>query len=134
MFLFDTFEPGKLIGTRSLTLERDLVERWLTLFPDDRDGDRMPAGHEGHETSSDGRVFERRNGHVQPIAGAVVTIGAGDHDPPATTSDTGFYMICSVVGSEQYREVSARRNGYEPASQRFFAGWEFTVDFELFRN
>lgn len=44
MFLFDTFEPGKLIGTRSLTLERDLVERWLALFPDDRDGDRMPAG------------------------------------------------------------------------------------------
>lgn len=44
MFLFDTFEPGALIGTRSLTLERDLVERWLRLFPDDRDGERMPAG------------------------------------------------------------------------------------------
>lgn len=44
MFLFDAFEPGKLIGTRSLTLDRDLVERWLTLFPDDRDGERMPAG------------------------------------------------------------------------------------------
>jgi len=44
MFLFDTFQPGALIGTRSLTLERDLVERWLMLFPDDRDGERMPAG------------------------------------------------------------------------------------------
>lgn len=44
MFLFDTFEPGTLIGTRSLTLERALVERWLRLFPDDRDGERMPAG------------------------------------------------------------------------------------------
>lgn len=44
MFLFDTFEPGTLIGTRSLTLERGLVERWLALFPDDRDGERMPAG------------------------------------------------------------------------------------------
>jgi hypothetical protein len=44
MFLFDTFEPGALIGSRSLTLDRDLVERWLMLFPDDRDGERMPAG------------------------------------------------------------------------------------------
>jgi hypothetical protein len=44
MFLFDTFEPGKLIGTRVLTLDPELVERWLQLFPDDRDGERMPAG------------------------------------------------------------------------------------------
>jgi hypothetical protein len=44
MFLYDTFEPGKLIGTRTLTLERDLLDRWFQLFPDDRDGDRMPAG------------------------------------------------------------------------------------------
>ncbi len=44
MFLFDTFQPGKLIGTRSLTLEPDLVERWLALFPGDRDGERMPPG------------------------------------------------------------------------------------------
>ena len=34
MFLFDTFEPGKLIGTRTLTLCPDLVERWLMLYPD----------------------------------------------------------------------------------------------------
>lgn len=44
MFLFDTFEPGKLIGTRTLTLERELLERWFQLFPDDRDGNRMPPG------------------------------------------------------------------------------------------
>jgi hypothetical protein len=44
MFLFDTFEPGKLIGTRTLTLDRNLVERWLTLYPEDRDGERMPPG------------------------------------------------------------------------------------------
>lgn len=44
MFLFDTFEPGELIGTRTLTLERDLLERWGRLFPDDRDGCRMPPG------------------------------------------------------------------------------------------
>lgn len=44
MYLFETFEPGHVIGTRTLTLDRDLVENWLRLFPDDRDGDRMPAG------------------------------------------------------------------------------------------
>ncbi|MGH6641700.1 MAG: hypothetical protein ACRED3_03285 [Bradyrhizobium sp.] len=44
MYLFETFEPGRVIGTRSLTLDRDLVESWLALFPDDRDGDRMPVG------------------------------------------------------------------------------------------
>jgi len=44
MFLFDTFEPGVLIGTRLLTLDRELVESWLILFPADRDGERMPAG------------------------------------------------------------------------------------------
>lgn len=44
MFVFDTFEPGKLIGRRTLALGRDLVEQWLTLFPEDRDGDTMPPG------------------------------------------------------------------------------------------
>jgi len=44
MFLFDTFEPGSTIGSRTLTLDRAFVERWFTLFPDDRDGGRMPAG------------------------------------------------------------------------------------------
>lgn len=44
MFLFDTFEPGTTIGSRTLTLDRELLEGWLTLFPDDRDGERMPPG------------------------------------------------------------------------------------------
>jgi hypothetical protein len=44
MFLFDTFEPGKTIGSRTLTLSRELLEQWMTLFPEDRDGDRMPPG------------------------------------------------------------------------------------------
>lgn len=44
MYLFETFEPGRVIGARTLTLDRDMVENWLRLFPDDRDDDRMPAG------------------------------------------------------------------------------------------
>jgi hypothetical protein len=44
MFLFDTFAPGTIIGTRALTLDAALVDRWITLFPEDRNGDRMPAG------------------------------------------------------------------------------------------
>ncbi len=44
MFLFETFDPGKTIGSRTLTLNRELLEEWLTLFPEDRDGERMPPG------------------------------------------------------------------------------------------
>ncbi|MGB3488338.1 MAG: hypothetical protein WBA37_13180 [Xanthobacteraceae bacterium] len=44
MFVFETFEPGKLIGRRNMVLGRELVEQWLTLFPADRDGDTMPPG------------------------------------------------------------------------------------------
>jgi hypothetical protein len=44
MFLFDTFTPGTIIGTRTLTLDATLVERWIALFPEDHNGDRMPAG------------------------------------------------------------------------------------------
>jgi hypothetical protein len=44
MFLFDTFEPGKTIGSRTLTLDRDLLEQWFALYPDDRDSERMPPG------------------------------------------------------------------------------------------
>ena len=44
MFLFETFEPGKTIGSRTLTLDRELLEQWLALFPEDRDGERMPPG------------------------------------------------------------------------------------------
>ncbi|MEJ1938492.1 MaoC family dehydratase [uncultured Bradyrhizobium sp.] len=44
MFLFETFEPGKTIGSRTLTLSAELLQRWLTLFPDDHDGERMPPG------------------------------------------------------------------------------------------
>lgn len=44
MFLFDTFEAGMPIGSRTLVLGRELLEQWLTLFPADRDGERMPPG------------------------------------------------------------------------------------------
>jgi hypothetical protein len=44
MFLFETFEPGKTIGSRSLTFGVELLEEWLALFPEDRDGIRMPPG------------------------------------------------------------------------------------------
>ena len=44
MYLFEVFEPGKIIGTRSLTLSADLVQQWLMVFPQDDQGDRMPPG------------------------------------------------------------------------------------------
>ncbi len=44
MFLFDDFVPGKTIGSFTLKLEHDLLEEWLEIFPEDRDGARMPPG------------------------------------------------------------------------------------------
>ena len=44
MLVFDTFRPGEIIGTRSLTLDHALVDQWVTLYPEDRDSDRMPPG------------------------------------------------------------------------------------------
>jgi len=44
MFLFETFEPGRMIGSRTLTLTAELLQQWLNLFPEDRDSERMPSG------------------------------------------------------------------------------------------
>ena len=63
--------------------------------------------------------------------GATVTLEDGRQDPPATTSATGFYMVCSVVGTDQARTVTARKDGYRATTREFFGGWEFRVDLEL---
>ena len=63
-------------------------------------GDRLPAGMWSLGTSVDGTVSERVNETLRPVAGATVTLDGGTQDPPAVTSATGFYMVCSVVGTD----------------------------------
>ena len=85
-------------------------------------------------TSVYGVVSERVGGMPQPIAGATVTLDSGTQDPPATTNAAGFYMICSVVGTDQERTVTARRNGYRQTSRTILGGWEPLVNLELARD
>jgi hypothetical protein len=91
-------------------------------------GMRFMPGHGAY-----GTVSERVNGMLRPLVGATVTLD-GIQDPPTTTSATGFYMVCSVLGSDQVRTVTARKDGYRPATNEFFSGWEFRVDLELTRD
>jgi hypothetical protein len=83
-------------------------------------------------TSVSGRVLERQGETLQPIADATVTVDDGGL--PATTNAAGFYMVCSVVGSEQYRAISARKPGYGTVTKRIFGGWDDVADFELTRE
>jgi hypothetical protein len=85
--------------------------------------------------SSWGLVSGRdENGLLQPIEGATVMHGSGLGDPPATTSETGFYAICSVVGTGQTRSVTAQKLGYEPVTHWISGELGEVVDFELTRT
>jgi hypothetical protein len=50
------------------------------------------------------------------------------------TSATGFYMVCSVVGTDQTRMITARKDGYRTAARQIFGGSDFRVDLELARD
>jgi hypothetical protein len=95
-------------------------------------GNELPRGG-WWGTSVYGTVSEQVDGSVRPLAGATVTLDAGSQDPPATTSATGFYMVCSVVGTDQYRTITARKAGYRDTVRQIFGGWDFRVDLELTR-
>lgn len=97
-------------------------------------GNRLPPGMWIIGTSVSGTVSERTNEGLQPLAGATVTFDTGNQDPPATTTDSGFYMICSVVGTDQTRSISAQKSGYYPAVRQNFGGWDFDAHFELTRR
>jgi hypothetical protein len=95
-------------------------------------GTRLPPTMWLIGTSIWGTVSERVDGSLQPVEGA--TVDWGYPDLPATTSATGFYMICSTSGSDQYFPVSAFKTGYTVATRQVLAGWDREVHFELTRR
>jgi hypothetical protein len=97
-------------------------------------GDRLPPGMWSSGTSVYGIVSERVNETLRPVAAATVTLDGGTQDPPAMTSATGFYMVCSVVGTDQTRTITARKDKYVTAVRQIFGGWDFHVDLELGRD
>lgn len=44
MFVYDGYVAGTAIGARDYLFDEVALRQWLALFPDDVDGDRMPAG------------------------------------------------------------------------------------------
>jgi len=95
-------------------------------------GNRPPPNLWFMGTSFWGTVSERVGGSPQPVEGA--TVDWGYPDPPATTSATGFYMICSMSGSDQFWPVTASKTGYNPAVRQVLGGWDHEVHFELTRR
>lgn len=85
-------------------------------------------------TSVWGTVSERGDTGVQPVAGATVSLDTGVQDPPATTTASGFYMVCSVVGTDQTRTITASKDGYALTTREIFGGWDTMVHLELTRR
>jgi hypothetical protein len=82
-----------------------------------------------------GVVSERVDGQMRPVAGATVTLEEGTQDPPSTTSDSGFYGLCSIVGGDQIRTVSARKNSYRTVTRDFPQGYPPSrIDLEMARD
>ena len=85
-------------------------------------------------TSVWGTVSERVDGALQPVGGATVDFESGLLDPPATTTASGFYMICSIVGTDQTRTITASKDGYNVLTREIFGGWDYVVHLELTRK
>ena len=94
-------------------------------------GNALPPGMWSAGTSVHGTVSARINGKLKPVAGATVMLDNGIQDPPATTTAAGFFQICSEVGTDQSRTITARKNGYSPATRQILGGWDYRVDLEL---
>jgi hypothetical protein len=95
-------------------------------------GNRPPPNMGLTSTFVYGTVSERDAGSLQPVAGATVTLDEGVPDPPATTTATGFYMICSMVGADQTGTITASKPGYNPVTREFRN--ESEINLELTRR
>lgn len=104
----------------------------LPVVPASWAGNALPGGLTIPHTSVYGTVTDSANG--APLAGAVVTLDHAVQDPPATTNASGFYMVCSFVGSDQTRTITAAKDGYVPSTREIFGGWDFLVPFALDRR
>jgi hypothetical protein len=92
-----------------------------------------PSGMWRVGASVEGHVAELlAGGATLPVANAIVTLENGSQDPPATTDARGFYMICSIVGADQFRRVTASKPGYADQTQEIFSYG--TLDFTLIRR
>jgi len=104
--------PSSTSGFGRSTAIPNSLRRDLPLVSASWSGDRLPPRMSWPGTSVHGTVSERVDGALRPVAGATVTLDSGIPDPPATTTASGFYMICSEVGTDKYRTITALKAGY----------------------
>jgi hypothetical protein len=95
---------------------------------------RLPRGMFIPGTSVFGVVQERAGDTTQPVTDATVMLDQGIQDAPGRTNAAGFYMICSVVGTDQTRTITASKAGYRPVTRELFGGWDSKIDLELARE
>jgi hypothetical protein len=97
-------------------------------------GDRAPERTLFGHGSIQGKVTERVGALVQPVVDATVTLDDGSHMPPTVTNASGFYAICSPMGADFLVSVTARKDGYRPATVSITWGWDYVADLTLERN
>jgi hypothetical protein len=81
-----------------------------------------------------GKVTERIGESVSPVTGATVMLDDGGLDPPVITHANGFFSICSTVGADFSRTITARKDGYRAATLGIVWGWDWDVTLTLERN
>ncbi len=134
--LFVETAPGSqhhfLCSPHQIFVRRFFTE--LPVVPVTWSGESVPPGMWISGTSVYGKVSERLGETSLPVAGATVTLDGGVPDPPATTNAVGFYIVCSVVGTDQYRTIAAEKVGYGTVARQILGGWEFNINLELNRQ
>ena len=100
----------------------------------DWSGNEPPPGMWTLGTTVWGTVSEQTAVGLLPVANATVQLEEGRPDPPATTNAGGFYMICSQMGMNQERVITARKDGYTPVSRGLYGGFDRIIHFEIARK
>ena len=92
---------------------RSFPLRDLPVFHKTWSGNRPPSQMSLIEAGAWGTVSEQVDGSLQPVADATVLLDSGMFDPPATTRQNGFYMICQTTDPDPGpRTVTAFKTGY----------------------
>ncbi len=67
MFVYDSYEPGKVYGHDDFEIGHDIVRRWLEMFPQDDCAGRMPPGMItlAQQNAYKNIITPRPPGHIQ---------------------------------------------------------------------
>ena len=80
-----------------------------------------------------GRVFESTAGRLESVSGATVAMGRNEEEFATLSDANGRYLLCSVGNTEVAVLVSARKAGYQSASEFNVPWFGWDLDFQLRR-